>query len=162
MLLESVRTPPTFHRTGKGNSMANARPALLARASSAFSSLAVTVALAVLTILALAIGSMQDSKAETTSNVLLVSRVEDPALVWDGSVASQALPARAIEAERPQTMSRRPLSPSIKATRARVAGPTQEWMGVSKLAFPLLVGDLVVGQTPVAPAVMTGKTVGAK
>jgi hypothetical protein len=138
------------------------RPLSLARASKAFSSLAVTVALAVLTILALAIGSMQDSKAETTSSLLLVSRVEDPALEWGVSAASQALPARAIEAERPQSISRRPLTTSIKVTRARVSGPSQEWMGVSKLAFPLLVGDLVIGQTPAAPTIMTGQSVGAK
>lgn len=47
--------------------MQPARPFVVARASSAFSSLAVTVALAALTILALAIATVQDSKAESGS-----------------------------------------------------------------------------------------------
>lgn len=142
--------------------MAASRPLFLMRASNAFSSLAVTVALAVLTILAIAIGSMRDSKAETTSTLLLVSRVEDPSLEWGADVPAQILPVRAVEADKPKAISRRPLSASIKGTRARVAGPSQEWMGVSKLAFPLLVSDLVVGQQTSAPMVMTGKSVGVK
>jgi hypothetical protein len=142
--------------------MAAARAFLPTRASSAFSSLAVTVVLAVLTILALAIGSMRDSKAETTSSLLLVSRVEDPSLEWGVVPAVQSLPRRSVEAEKPQVISRRPLSASTKMLRNRAAGPAQEWLGVSKLAFPLLVSDLVGGQSNVAPAVMTGKAVGVK
>lgn len=142
--------------------MSAARLVFLTRASNAFSSLAVTVALAVLTILALAIGSMRDSKAETNSGLLLVSRVEDPSLEWGVGSAAQGLPSRTVDAEKPQMISRRPLSSSNKAVRSRVAGPSQEWMGVSKLAFPLLVSDLVVGQPAKTPMVMTGKSVGAK
>lgn len=142
--------------------MAAARVFLPTRASSAFSSLAVTVALAVLTILALAIGSMQDSKAETASSLLLVSRVEDPSLEWGAAPAAQSLPRRSVEAEKPQVISRRPLSASIKVSRSREAGPAQEWLGVSKLAFPLLVSDLVGSQSNAVPAIMTGKAVGVK
>jgi len=142
--------------------MAAVRAFLPTRASSAFSSLAVTVVLAALTILALAIGSMRDSKAETASSLLLVSRVEDPSLEWGLAPAVQALPRRSVEAEKPQVISRRPLSTSIKVSRSREVGPAQEWLGVSKLAFPLLVSDLVIGQPTAAPDVMTGKAVGVK
>ncbi|MEI6240431.1 MAG: hypothetical protein WCR51_08570 [Planctomycetia bacterium] len=144
--------------------MAAVRPIFLSRASNAFSSLAVTVALALLTILVLAIGSMRDSKAETTSALLLVSRVEDPALDLASASAVQVLPARGAEADKPQLISRRPLSVSSSKSRNRGAGPSQEWMGVSKLAFPLLVSDLVIGQakTTPMPMVMTGRSVGAK
>lgn len=142
--------------------MAASRLFLLTRASSAFSSFALSVVLAVLTILALAIGSMQDSKAETASSLLLVSRVEDPALEWGVAAAAQALPRRSVESEKLQVISRRPLTASSKLARKAAAGPSQEWMGVSKLAFPLLVSDLVGGQSSVTPTVMTGKTVGAK
>ena len=139
------------------------RPVFLTRASNAFSSLAVTVALAVLTILALAIGSMRDSKAETNSGLLLTSRIEDPSLEWGVGATVQGLPSRTADVEKPQTISRRPLSSSsIKAVRSRVAGPSQEWMGVSKLAFPLLVSDLVVGQPTSSLTVMTGKSVGVR
>lgn len=141
--------------------MAADRTFLLARASNAFSSLAVTVALAVLTILALAIGSMRDSKAETTSSLLLVSRVEDPVHEWGGA-ASELLPRGLVESEVPQVISRRPLSTSLTVSRSREAGPAQEWMGVSKLAFPLLVSDLVFGSPNVMRTVMTGKSVGVK
>lgn len=139
------------------------RPVFLTRASNAFSSLAVTVALAVLTILALAIGSMRDSKAETNAGLLLTSRIEDPSLEWGVGATVQGLPSRTADVEKPQTISRRPLSSSSsKAARSRVAGPSQEWMGVSKLAFPLLVSDLVVGQPTSSLTVMTGKSVGVK
>ena len=142
--------------------MANVHPLFLSRASNAFASLAMTVALAVLTILALAIGSMRDSKAETTSNLLLVSRVEDPAVEWGSSAVARALPVRSAEAEKPQVISRRPLSAASRLPRSREAGPSQEWMGVSKLAFPLLVNDLVVARPQAAPRVMTGQAVGVK
>ena len=142
--------------------MANVRPLFLSRASNAFASLAMTVALAVLTILALAIGSMRDSKAETTSNLLLVSRVEDPAIEWGSDAVARALPVRSVEAEKPQVISRRPLSAASRLPRSREAGPSQEWMGVSKLAVPLLVNDLVVARPQAAPRVMTGQAVGVK
>ena len=45
--------------------MHSVRPAAVSRASSAFSSLAVTVAMAALTILALAFGTVQNTKAES-------------------------------------------------------------------------------------------------
>ena len=142
--------------------MANVRPLFLSRASNAFASLAMTVALAVLTILALAIGSMRDSKAEMTSSLLLVSRVEDPAIEWGAAAVVRALPVRSVEAEKPQVISRRPLSAASRLPRSREAGPSQEWMGGSKLAFPLLGNDLVVARPQAAPRVMTGQAVGVK
>lgn len=134
----------------------------VARAANAFSSLAVTVVLAALTILALAFGTVQDSRAETSSGVLLQSKVEaPPALEWQGAAGTGALPDRGASEGRPQSISRRPLADSMAAGRGRASAPSQEWMGVSKIAFPLLVRDLVAGQ-PVAPSVMTGRPVGTK
>ena len=60
--------------------MHSVRPAVVSRASNAFYSLAVTVAMAVLTILALAFGTVQDSKAETDphSAPRNVAKVDQP------------------------------------------------------------------------------------
>lgn len=135
---------------------------LVSRASNAFSSLAVTVAMAVLTILALAIGAVQDSKAEMSSgsDVLGFTKVEDPALEW-GKGSAGTLPERSAVSEKPQMISRKPLSKVGAFTRPRSPqGPAQEWMGMSKLAFPLLVNDLVGGKAVQTPTVMTGQAVG--
>lgn len=142
--------------------MSSTQRVFLSRASNAFSSLAATVALAVLTILALALGTVQDSKADTSSGAKLlgITKVEDPSLEWNGTVTLAGLPARQAAAEKPQVISRQPLSTSRFASRG-TQGPMQEWLGVSKLALPLLVGDLVGSQAVKAPAVMTGRTVGA-
>lgn len=139
------------------------RPAFVSRASSAFSSLAVTVVMAVLTILALALGTVQDSKAETSVGSALVgiTKVEDPSLEWS-KVAIGSLPERSATAVKPASISRTPLAPTDRTfTFSRAPqGPAREWMGMSKLAIPLLVGDLVGGQAEQAPRVMTGRTVG--
>ena len=50
--------------------MTSAHPVFVTRRSSAFSSFAVTVAMAVLTILALAFGEVQDSKADSDAGVV--------------------------------------------------------------------------------------------
>lgn len=143
--------------------MSSTRPLFVSRASNAFSSLAVTVAMAVLTILALALGAVQDTKAESNSGagLLGVTKVEDPATEWS-QFAAVALPERSAAAEKPVVISRKPLSSAGRTFAAprKAQGPTQEWMGVSKLAIPLLVGDLVGGQAVQTPAVMTGRSVG--
>ena len=143
--------------------MGSARPAFVSRASSAFSSLAVTVVMAVLTILALALGTVQDSKAETSSGstILGITKVEDPSLEW-GKMAVGSLPERSVASVKPASISRTPLSSTDRSyTLSRSSqGPSQEWMGMSRLAIPLLVGDLVGGQAVQAPRVMTGRTVG--
>jgi hypothetical protein len=143
--------------------MGSARPSFLSRASSAFSSLAVTVAVAVLTILVVALGTVQDSKAESFTGSIIpgITKVEDPSLEW-AKVAVGSLPERSVVSGIPASISRTPLAPTdgtFIATRTP-QGPTQEWMGVSKLAFPLLVGDLVGGQAVKTPRLMTGRTVG--
>lgn len=135
----------------------------LPRAAKAFSSFAVTVALAVLTILALAIGSIRDSKAESNADMLLGrTRVEDPAIDW--SQAGWSLPERSASDGQLQVISRRPMRsvPSVVSQRAGEVSPMQQLMGVSKLALPLLVGDLAAGRPVVVPAVMMGQAVGAK
>ena len=59
--------------------MTSARPASVARRSSAFSSFAVTVAMAALAILALAFGDVDDSKAEfDASAVRTVAMAKQP------------------------------------------------------------------------------------
>lgn len=143
--------------------MSYALPALLSRASGAFSSLAVTAAIAALTILSLALGTVQDSKAETTwtASVLGNSRVEDLALELT-RMAVSSLPERSVAAGKSASVSRTALSSEDLAflSARPVQSPAQEWMGMSKLAFPLLVNDLVGGQVVRAPRVMTGQTVG--
>ncbi len=143
--------------------MGSARPSFLSRASGAFSSLAVTVAVAVLTILALALGTVQDSKAESDAGlkILGLTKVEDPSHEW-GKITVGSLPERSVAAANLTAISRTPLAPTdgtFIASRTP-QGPTQEWMGVSKLAFPLLVGDLVGGQAVKTPRLMTGRMVG--
>ncbi len=143
--------------------MGSARPAFVSRASSAFSSLAVTVAMAVLTILALVLGTVQDSKAESNTGAVIlgITKVEDPAIEL-GKMAVGSLPERSVAAVTLASMSRTPLAPTDSSfifSRAP-QGPAQEWMGMSKLAIPLLVGDLVGGQAVKTPRVMTGRTVG--
>jgi hypothetical protein len=60
--------------------MKNVRLSAVSSVSRAFSSLAVTVAMAALTILALAFGTVQDSKAETEPRPVLrgVTSAEQP------------------------------------------------------------------------------------
>jgi hypothetical protein len=60
--------------------MTSARPALVARSSNAFSSFAVTVAMAVLAILAVAFGTVEDSKAASDAGlaVRLVAKATQP------------------------------------------------------------------------------------
>jgi len=143
--------------------MGSASPAFVSRASSAFSSLAVTVAMAVLTILVLALGTVQDSKADSNTGltILGLTKVEDPSLEW-GKMAVGSLPDRSEAAVTLASMSRTPLAPTDRTFifSRTPQGPAQEWMGMSKLAIPLLVSDLVGGQAVKAPRVMTGRTVG--
>lgn len=144
--------------------MPSHRSVFVSRAASAFSSLALTVVLAVLTILALALGTVQDSKAESNSGsgLLGLTKVEDPAFEW-GSTSAASLPERSETAERLQAISRKPLSTGSTFVASRVSqGPAQEWMGMSKLAFPLLVGDLTGSRATAVPSVMTGRTVGVQ
>lgn len=135
----------------------------LARAANAFSSFAVTIVLAALTVLALAMGSMQDTKAETNAGLLLQrTPVEDASFVW--SEAGVSLPERRQADAATPVISRQPLRATRNwESRSGVApSPTQDWMGVSKVAFPLVVGDLA-GDRPLAiPTVMRGTTVGVK
>lgn len=143
--------------------MTAASQVFLTRSAKAFSSFAVTVALAVLTILVLVFGSMRDSNAEAISGTLLRQvNVEEPTVDLDAAARSlpQRLPADAV----PAVISRQPLRSARSAAATRLAGtaPTKDWMGMSQMAFPLLVGDLTVARPMVAPTVMTGRTVGTK
>ena len=90
-----------------------------------------------------------------------MAKVEDPSFEWSSSVEAGSLPDRDVADSKPQVISRKPLSSARKSPNAQ-RGPAQEWMGMSKIAFPLLVNDLVAGRTLEAPTVMTGRTVGTK
>lgn len=137
------------------------RPLILARASDAFSSFAVTVVLAVVTIVSLTLGSLRDSPTDLGSDLLLRSKIEDPSSAWGASPEQSALPERlGLEAD-PRPMSREPISVA-SWRRNRSARPSQEWLGMSKIAIPVLVGDLSGGGSREAPAVMTGVLVGVK
>ena len=102
-------------------------------------------------VLALACGTAHDSQAaqpETGSGLWGGTKAEDPALEW-AKMAAGALPERSAGAVVPMAIPRpSPSSPDRIIVIARPSlGPSQEWMGMSKLAIPLLVADLVGDQT---------------
>lgn len=144
--------------------MSSRIPSLTSRVAGVLASLAVTVVMAVVMIIVLALGSAQDSKAEPSdaSPLTGITTVEDPAVEWGGTAAG--LPERSAVVERPMVVSRDPLASLSPESGYSVVkstpGPTQEWLGMSKLAIPLLVSDLVGGRPVRVPTVMTGQAVG--
>ena len=101
-------------------------------------------------VLALACGTSPGSKAaesDTGSRILAGTNVEDPALEW-AKMAAGAIQQRSAGAVMPVAGPRQsPSSPDRIIVVARPSvGPSQEWMGMSKLVIPLLVTDLVSDQ----------------
>ncbi|NDC52865.1 MAG: hypothetical protein EBZ74_00910 [Planctomycetia bacterium] len=132
-------------------------------ASRAFSSLLVTAILAAISVLIVMIGGLRNTRAEATSSLLVNARVEDPAAVVVGHLTPVgALPARPASEAGLQTISRQPLGVSKAAQRRPLPGPAQEWLGVSRLAFPLLVNDLVGARRAEVPVVLEGVAVGVR
>ena len=128
------------------------------RASRAFSSLAISCVITLLSLLALSFGALQKSRAEGVNGMVVNTTMSsvNQALV----ISPAMLPASSASAVRlagaPLWISRRPVD-----VRSQVS-PTREFFGLSKVAFPLLVSDL----TPAAPAgksvLMSGRTVGIR
>lgn len=128
--------------------MDSVRPSIASRASTP---LAVRTALAVFVVLALACGMVQDSHAadpETDSGLFGGTTAEDPALEW-AKMAAGSVPKRSAGAVMPMAIQRpSPSSPDrVVIVQRPSLGPSQEWMGMSKLVIPLLVADLVGDHT---------------
>ena len=116
-------------------------------------------------VLALACGTSPGSKAaesDTGSGILTGTNVEDPALEW-AKMAAGTIPQRSTGAVMPVAGPR----PSLSSTDRTFIlprsspGPSQEWMGMSKLVIPLLVTDLVTDQAFQAARAMTIRAAGS-
>lgn len=127
------------------------RPVPVSRAGAAFAPRAAELAMAVFPVLALACGMALDSRAaEPDAGSVLQgdTKVEDPALEW-AKMAAGSLPERSKGVVMPMAIPRTSL-PSTDRTfiiPRTSLGPSQEWMGMSKLVIPLLVIDLVDDRT---------------
>ena len=137
--------------------MPHCRNSFLSRASSAFASLAFSCALAILTLLALTLGLLQDTHADgvipgdVTATVPQMSfPVHQPAAP---SVARKVQPR---DANTMPWISRRGSSQRSKES------PARELFGLSKVAFPLLVSDVVPVDASSMTVVMSGSTVGVR
>ena len=138
--------------------MPRCHSSFLSRASSAFSSLAVSCALAILTLLALTLGVLQDTHADGVSGGVVnasVPHVVLPVLeTAPKSVVRQVIQAR--DASAMPWVSRRGASSRSKES------PARELFGLSKVAFPLLVSDVVPVDASSMTVVMSGSTVGVR
>lgn len=128
------------------------------RASRAFSSLAISCVITLLSLLALSFGVLQNSLAEGVNGVVVNTTMSsaNPALVFSPAMLTASSASVVRLAGEPLWISRRPGD-----VRSQVS-PTREFFGLSKVSFPLLVSDL----TPAAPAgksvLMSGRTVGVR
>ena len=128
------------------------------RASRAFSSLAISCVITLLSLLALSCGALQHSQAEGVNGVVLNATMTstNQAAVFSSAMLPTAPASPVVLAGEPRWISRRPV-----AVRSQVS-PTREFFGLSHVAFPLLVSDLI----PAAPAgmsvPMSGRTVGVR
>lgn len=127
--------------------MPRSRTFFLSRASRAFSSLAISCVLTLLTLVVLSLGLLQDSRAEGT-NVGVMNAAVSSSNFAGGEMRTDAAVATVGSrgANQLSWISRRPV------TSRDSSSPAREVFGLSKVAFPLLVSD-------VAPAVQTGKAV---
>jgi len=129
---------------------------VMPRASSALSSLAVSVVLAMLTVLAIVGGVIQDSRAETATTMAK----GESASVVDFASGTRAGDSPMVQAS---ASSQRQIVRGVSIpSGARKVGPMGEWLGVSKLAFPLLVTDLTGGVPMTRPTVMSGRFAGVR
>jgi hypothetical protein len=138
--------------------MARCHSSFLSRASRAFSSLAVSCVLTLLTLLILALGVLQDTHAEGVNDVVVnaaiptvvvpdIDRAVRP-VVWQSTQSR--------EASMMPWISRRGVSPRSKES------PARELFGLSKVAFPLLVSDVVPADASGTAVVVSGPTVGVR
>lgn len=138
--------------------MPRCRSPFLSRASRAFSSLAVSCVLTLLTLLVLTLGVLQDTHADGV-NAGVVNAAIPPVTVPDIDRTARPSVWQATQAREASMMpwiSRRGVSPRSKES------PTRELFGLSKVAFPLLVSDVVPADSSVKSEVMSGSTVGVR
>lgn len=128
------------------------------RASRAFSSLAISCVITLLSLLALSFGALQNSRAEGVNGMVVNTSMSsaNQAVVYSAAM----LPASSASAVRlagePLWITRRPVS-----VRKQVS-PTREFFGLSKVAFPLLVSDLIPAAPSGEAVLMSGRTVGVR
>lgn len=127
--------------------------------SRAFSSLAISCVLTLACLLALFLGGVQDSRAEGVVSVAAKASAGSASLAsWnalEGGLSSRASSA-AMLASSPRVTSKR------LAVFRDQQSPLKENFGVSKLAFPLLVSDLISAEQGTKSVVMSGRTVGVR
>lgn len=142
--------------------MNSVRPVIVSRASTPPAvgpAMAAFMVFKVFMGLALACGTAHESQAaesDSGSGLLGDTKAEDPALEW-AKMAAGTLPERPPGAVMATAIPRTSL-PSTERTfilPRTSLGPVQEWMGMSKLAIPLLVADLVGDHTVRAARAMT-------
>lgn len=137
--------------------MPSRRSSFLSRASSAFASLAVSCALAILTLLALTLGVLQDTHADGVSPGGVSATVPHMALpVFEPAGPSVVRKVQLRAASAMPWISRRGASSRSKES------PARELFGLSKVAFPLLVSDVVPADASSMTVVMSGSTVGVR
>lgn len=138
--------------------MPRCRSAFLSRASSAFSSLAVSCVLAVLTLLALTLGVLQDTHADGVSGGVVRATV--PHVVLPVLEPAPKFGVRqVIQSRAASTM---PWISRREAAFRSKESPARELFGLSKVAFPLLVSDVVPVDASSMTVVMSGSTVGVR
>lgn len=138
--------------------MPDRRSSFLSRASGAFSSLAVSCSLAILTLLALTVGALQDSHADGVSGGVVNASVPNVAIPL-ADAAPIAAPRQSFSARDAVSLhwiSRR------GATSRSKESPVRELFGLSKIVFPLLVSDMVPVDASGMTVVTSGSAVGAR
>jgi hypothetical protein len=138
-----------------------------AKISQVFSSLAASFAVGVLAVVSLVVVTAEDIRAEGGRVAVQSGPAVPAAAGWLGDFAQRpvanarprgngaaATPAVAS----PSWISRRPITPNYFAETSA----SREFLGISKLAFPLLVSDLMEGGPERPNGVTTGRAVGAR
>ncbi len=137
--------------------MPRCHDSFLSRASRAFSSLAVSCALAILTLLALTVGVPQDSHADGVGQGEVNATVPQMAIpVFEPAAPSVVRKVQPRDASTIPWISRRGASSRSKES------PSRELFGLSKVAFPLLISDVVPVDASSMTVVMSGNTVGVR
>lgn len=137
--------------------MADSQRDRFPRSAGAFSSLAASCAFSVVALLGVTPGLLQDSHADgVTPHGLKASPGTMDLPVLQPMMSAKPREIRPSDVASPTWISRR--SASVRGQES----PAREWFGLSKIAFPLLVGD-VAPVSPVGNAlVMSGSTVGVR
>lgn len=137
--------------------MPHCRNSFLSRASSACASLAFSCAVAILALLALTLGLLQDTHADGVSPGVVTATVPHMTLpVHQPAAPSVARKVQPRDASMMPWISRRGSSHRSKES------PARELFGLSKVAFPLLVSDVVPVDASSMTVVMSGSTVGVR